>query len=228
MRLKSQRQFHTEGAITAEIAICSAVIILLFALFISIAGYIRTYDAVKEFIDRKAMDTAVLGYAAGIDIPGIISSDGLFCKGHSGIRNLIIYSESWGEEVRLNGSYTYVSPIGGFRVRMSSYFTKWKGDAPEEGKSIWDLPPAERGKKLEEIFGGGLPEFFPVLDAYDDISGHAAVIVSIDTTLERYKKGPALKETINDKINDLVTFCHGECEGDVITGMDIDTRELII
>lgn len=228
MRLRLVSRIHTEGFVTAETAICCCSVILIFAIFISIAGYCRTYQRIKEFIYEKAQDYSLTGYQLGFDVPGIVMADDLEGVGDARIRGLLVYSESWGEEVRLNASYTYVSPVGGIRVRMSEFFTKWAGDSPADISTVWELPPAERGKVIESIFGGGLPEFFPVIDAYDMISGHAALIVSIDTTLERYCDGSELKKVIIQKTDELSDFRHGEYEDVMITDKDIDTREIII
>ena len=228
MKLKFPLQNRTEGFATAEAAICCSAVILLFALFFSITGYCRVYLAVKDFIDEKAKDTAMAGYVLGFDVPGLIAANDFERIRNGQIKNLIIYCENWGEEVKLNASYTYVSMIGNIRVRMNSLFTKWAGDSPEGYKTVWDLPPAQRGKELESLFGGGLPEFFPVLDAYDMISGHAASIVSIDSTLGLYDDGQILKKTIIQKADELASYEYGEYEEVMIVGKDIDSRELII
>ncbi|MDX1359620.1 MAG: hypothetical protein R3232_12370, partial [Clostridia bacterium] len=192
MRLKLLSRNHTDGMITAEAAVCAAAVIMLFAVFMTIAGYCRSYSAVKQFADKKARDISLLSYGVQVEMPGIIPAGDFNNSGQ--IRNLIVYHEGWGDETRVNASYTYTSLLGNFRVAISSVFTKWKGDAPQDFRSVWELPPNERGRKIEEIFGGGLPEFFPVLDAYDPISGHAASIVSMDTTLGKYIDGRMIRE----------------------------------
>lgn len=228
MKLKYLLQNHTDGVITIETAICSIVMILLFSVFFSITGYCRAYMMVNEYICDKAEDKALVGYILGLDVPGIVSTSGFEDIKNGSVKNLIILSESWGEEIKINASYTYASFVGDFRVSMQSYFTKWDSDTLEKGESVWLLPPVKRGKVLESIFGGGLPEFFPVLDAYDDLSGHAASIVSIDTTRDSYESGKELEKVIKRKTDELVLFTFGEYEEIIITGMDIDSRELII
>jgi len=228
MKLKFLSRNHIKGIVTVETAICSAVMIILFSLFFTITGYCRAYMSVKDFIDDKAHDTALLGYVLGFDVPGIISTTGFENVKNGSVKNLMIFSENWGEEVKLNASYTYASFIGNFRVSMCSCFTKWSGDAVDECESVWLLPPAERGKVIESIFGGGLPEFFPVIDAFDEISGHAASIVSADTTLDVYVSGTELRNVIEEKADELASFDYGKYEDIVITGKDIDSRELIL
>ncbi|MCK5758208.1 MAG: hypothetical protein KAH14_03870 [Clostridiales bacterium] len=228
MKLKLPSRNHIEGVITVETAVCSAAMILLFSLFFTITGYCRAYLSVKEFIDIKAQDTALFGYVLGVDVPGIISTEGFENVKNGSVNNLMVFCENWGEEIKLNASYTYASLIGNFRVSMKSYFTKWNSDAVEKGVSVWLLPPVERGKIIESIFGGGLPEFFPVIDAFDEISGHAASIVSVDITLDRYTSGTELKNVLIQKADDLASFKYGEYDEIVITGKDIDSRELIL
>lgn len=228
MKLKFRLPLHTKGFMTAETAVCSASLILLFALFFTLTGYCRAHQSVKEFTDEKARDTAVLGYALGIDVPGIIPTADFENVKNGSIDNLIIFYESWGEEVKLNASYTYSSLLGKFRVKLSSQFTKWTGDNMKDGKSVWSMSPIDRGKMIESIFGGGLDEFFPVIDTFDEISGHAASIVSIDTTLETYRTGTELINVIKEKTDGLNEFAYGEYEGFVITEYDIEKRELIV
>ena len=62
MRLKFQLPGHTDGFMTAETAICSASLVLLFSLFITLSGYCKAYLSVKEFADQKAMDASITGY----------------------------------------------------------------------------------------------------------------------------------------------------------------------
>jgi len=228
MKLKLPSRNHIEGVITVETAVCSAAMILLFSLFFTITGYCRAYLSVKEFIDIKAQDTALLGYVLDIDVPGIISTEGFKNVKNGSVNNLMVFCENWGEEIKLNASYTYASLIGNFRVSMNSYFTKWNSDTVENGESVWLLSPVERGKAIESIFGGGLPEFFPVIDAFDEISGHAASIVSADTTLDSYASGTELKNVLMQKADELASFKFGEYDETVITGKDIDSRELIL
>lgn len=228
MKLKLPSRNHIEGVITVETAVCSAAMILLFSLFFTITGYCRAYLSVKEFIDNKAQDTALLGYVLDVDVPGIISTEEFENVKNGSVNNLMIFCENWGEEIKLNASYTYASLIGNFRVSMYSYFTKWDSDTVKNGESVWLLPPVERGKAIESIFGGGLPEFFPVIDAFDEISGHAASIVSADTTLDSYASGTELKNVLMQKADELASFKFGEYDETVITGKDIDSRELIL
>lgn len=228
MKLKFLLHNRTEGIITVEIAVCSFAVIMLFALFFTITGYCRAYLTVKEYTDTKIRDTAVFGYAAGFYVPGIISTADFRTKQELQIKNLIIFNESWGDEIKFNSSYTYVSLLGNFRVKMSSYFTRWAGDMPKSDKVVWDMSPIERGKAIEAVFGGGLPEFFPVIDAYDEISGKAASIVSIDTTLAYYKSGTQIKNLIFEKTKELAEFEYGAYQDVYISKKDIESRELIV
>lgn len=228
MKLKYLSQKHIEGAITAEIAICSLAVIMLFALFFTITGYCRTYLAVKEYVDIKIQDEAVLDYTVGFDVPGIISTSDFYSVQMKQIKNLILFSKSWGEELNLYSSYTYISLLGNFKVKIRSQFTRWTGDSPKGSIVVWDLAPIERGKVIEAVFGGGLPEFFPVIDAYDEISGNAASIISIDTTLSYYESGTQIKNTIVENVKELTAFKYGKYEEYTITDKDIESRELIV
>ncbi|MFO7612520.1 MAG: hypothetical protein R6W99_08585 [Clostridia bacterium] len=229
MKLRSRLCVHTEGAITAEACVCSSAVIIIFALFLTIAGYCGCYAGVKSFLDEKARDTSALAYATGIYIPGVISSTGLAEETARQVKNLIIFHGQSGGEIYFIASYKYRSLFGDFGARVYSGFTKWEGDGRSEGgQSVWELPANTRGQKIEEIFGGGLPEYFPVIDGYDPMTGKAVAIVSIDTTLDTYKAGSGLINLLYEKIDGLADFRQGACDGFTITEKDIDHRELLV
>ncbi|MBN2557230.1 MAG: hypothetical protein JXB33_00600 [Clostridia bacterium] len=229
MKLKSRLFVHTEGAMTAEACVCSSAVIIIFALFLTIAGYCSCYFAVKSFIDEKARETSAMAYATGIYIPGVVSPAGLADETARRMKNLIIYHGQSGGDIYFIASYKYRSLFGDFGARVRSGFTKWEGDGRKDGeRPVWELPANERGKKLEEIFGGGLPEYFPVIDGYDHMTGKAVAIVSIDITLDVYQSGNELKKLLYEKIDELADFRQGACDGFSITEKDIDGRELLV
>ncbi len=94
----------------------------------------------------------------------------------------------------------------------------------ENGESIWNLSNFERGKKIEELFGGNLPHFFPVADYYDH--GMVMSILSINHTKETYQSDAALRKTLEDFAKKLYNFNGGEYKGTVIPEGSIISREI--
>lgn len=228
--MKRKFQFHnpTDGSVTAEACICSAIIIFIFAFFLTLAGYCRSYVKVSELIDVKAKEISIIGYATGITPAGVIPVMTFSRENGNLIKNLFVYGELWGDEVNITASYKYKSLLGDFNVRIYSSFTKWKGDGGKaDGSSVWGLSPIERGRKIERIFGGGLPGFFPLLDCYDPISGRAAVIVSIDTVRTTYINGKEMEKVLKEKADEFASYEYGCCEDIIVTRKDIDVMELI-
>jgi hypothetical protein len=134
-----------------------------------------------------------------------------------------------GNEIRIRAAYSYRSPLGDFPVRFESVFTAWQGDGGEPtGKTVWDYANFKRGRIIEERFGGGLPEFFPVLDSYDPMSGTAASITSMDTTLETYRDGGGICEKLFGEIEEISGFTGARKEGLEICEKDIEKREMLV
>lgn len=229
MKKLLQYSSHTKGSVTAETCICSAVMIILFSLFLTITGYCRCYVEVKTYLDLKVKETALFNYTTGFDVPVIIPSGNFAGVSGNLMKNLFIYSAQQNDEIVMTASYKYISLFGNFSTKIHSGFTKWEGDGNGESTvSVWELPPAARGKKIEELFGGGLPEFFPVLDSHNKLSGRAVSIVSINITLPVYESGTELYNIIKEKTDQLASFTRGECDGVVITDENIFIRELVV
>lgn len=94
----------------------------------------------------------------------------------------------------------------------------------ENGDSVWNLSNFERGKKIEELFGGNLPHFFPVADYYDN--GMIMSILSINHTKQTYQSPAALKKTLEDFAQKVYNFNGGEYKGTVIPEGSVIAREI--
>ncbi len=90
--------------------------------------------------------------------------------------------------------------------------------------SIWDLSNFERGKRIEENFGGNLPDFFPVIDYYNN--GKAVSIRSINHTKNNYTNSLNLKKTMESALDELYTFSGAEYGGKKINNSDIKEKEI--
>lgn len=119
----------------------------------------------------------------------------------------------------------------GFTVRCSA----WGGgrtpriqlpDSAEETSGIWAENNFTRGKILRQMYGGNLPESFPVIAAFEN--GTAIMIKSLNHTMNSYKDSGALEKTIRDMIDTLASFEGAEYGGIVIEKHDILRKKLIL
>ncbi len=218
------------GTVSAEAAIGSAAMILLFAVFISIAGYCITAARVKSMAEEKAMISSVAMYATDIELPISFYSENPGKSGPPLAKGLLFICITSDENIEVIANYKYISFLGEIKTKVSSICTLWNGDekALASDQCVWELPPAERGRKIEEIFGGNLPEFFPVIDYFDYVSGEADCIISIDTSLEVYETGTEISNVINEKAERLSNFTSGISGGVEIRPNEIITKKLVI
>ncbi len=229
MKLKFLSQKNTEGSITAEACICSVALVLLASLFFTITGYCGFHSLVRGEVNEKMADTAVINHISGMAYAGMLDMSDLKAKTGGMVRRPVAYYIKVGNEIRVRASYVYVSPLGKFNVRFISSFTAWEGDrAGKPESSVWQKGPFERGRAIEEIFGSGLPGFFPVIDAYDPMSGNAISIISVNTTLDSYRDGVRLEEKISIKLDELEGFSGGNCEGFELCSKDIEEKEILV
>ena len=94
----------------------------------------------------------------------------------------------------------------------------------EEDDNIWDLSNFERGLAFRRIFGGHLPQFYPVIAAWD---GREAVsIKSMDWTAPSWSSPSAVKRRLDGFISDLALFEGAGQEGP--EPGQIESRRLIL
>ncbi len=74
----------------------------------------------------------------------------------------------------------------------------------EEDDSIWDLSNFERGLAFRRIYGGHLPQFYPVIAAWD--GREAVAIKSMDWTAPTWSSPSAVKRRLDGFISDLANF----------------------
>jgi hypothetical protein len=70
----------------------------------------------------------------------------------------------------------------------------------------WDLDPFQRGRNIEDDLGQNLPEPFKTIDIYDDATGIATSIKSIDLDAKTYQNASKLKSRLNKYAKDLDEF----------------------
>lgn len=95
-----------------------------------------------------------------------------------------------------------------------------EGDEKEEDRSVWDLPPMERGREIQtKYYHKNTPKYFKVLTRFDN--GTATRVSSIDTRSLTYKKASNLKSAVKSDIKKLAQF-----EGDSRNGMEVRSGEI--
>ena len=94
--------------------------------------------------------------------------------------------------------------------------------------NVWELDNFKRGVVLEEIFDSNLPLKFPTIDIFDEKTGTATMLVSIDITSPSYQKSGALKRKILEYAGKLYAFNGGECDGVSVDKNEIKERQLLV
>ena len=108
---------------------------------------------------------------------------------------------------------------------------------PERETSVWELPNFERGEKIQQLYGRNLPKTFKTITKFDDKTGIATFIKSIDLNSDTYQQNPKTVEYIVNKcINALADFERNVIKKDengktseyYLSSEQIKQRELII
>ena len=219
---------NIRGTVSAEAAVASAAMILLFAVFISIAGYCRTASEVKTIVAEKAMESSLVMYAGGFTLPAAVYSKGNDWPAMA--KRVTIYGVISDDSIKVVAQYRYPSIFGEIKTRVSAVCSLWNGDEKIIYKDdcVWDLAPNKRGTEIESIFGGNLPEFFPVLDCFDFKTGEAVSIISIDTTLAVYATGSEIRKVIMEKAKKLKDFISGTCDDVEVKKGEIRSIKLLV
>lgn len=102
--------------------------------------------------------------------------------------------------------------LSGFIINTSQKSRAWlNGDMThftiendEEGNNVWGLNNFDRGNKIRELFGGNLPECFPVISSFSN--GTATMIKSLDHTAESYGSSYNMRNELNQMADKLYDF----------------------
>jgi hypothetical protein len=98
----------------------------------------------------------------------------------------------------------------------------------EEQNNIWSLPPLERGKKIQNMYGrdSNMPHNFPVIASIK--GGIATSIKSINLNSKTYDKTQNIENRVAGLIDDLYEFSGGRVGSYSISPSDIIRKKLII
>jgi RHS repeat-associated protein len=93
------------------------------------------------------------------------------------------------------------------------------------GRGVWDLPPIERGRVIEQRLGQNLHPSFPVIDKVG--GGVATSIKSLDLAAASYRSGTRVLSTVTRHINKLDQFNGASFGGStVVTGLHYTSKAL--
>lgn len=84
-------------------------------------------------------------------------------------------------------------------------------DTPASGH--WDKNPFQRGRDIEDELGQNLPETFKTIDKYDDVTGEATSIKSLDLDAKTYQTPSKLRYRLNKYLDELDKFDGYQLEG---------------
>ncbi len=106
--------------------------------------------------------------------------------------------------------------------------TLYSGNEDSITSSVWDLPPMQRGKEIQQIYGRDklIPHNFPVIAKFE--KGKATSIKSINLTDATYQKSSNVKYKVKGFINDLAMFNGGKVREYEIKESQIIQKELIV
>lgn len=128
----------------------------------------------------------------------------------------------------VNRSHYSIIPFYGV---INSY--EFEGDDSNEMGEIanpWELSNFDRGRYFNEVYGGNLPNTFPVIDGYSD--GTITSIVSMDLTRNTYDSKNSIESKILKEMEGISSFDGADVnirgEQYKIESDDIENRELII
>lgn len=227
--MKLRKQQDTEGLITVEALISMPVIIMVFACFLFLLSYMTTVFTLKRELSEKACELSSSAYGFSYAFPSIIRLYDDKEREKLNLRYLFCYTETFGEDITIFLDATYDGVLRKVKIRLSQKISKWKGDGVNyKEENVWELSNAERGAAIENLYGGNLPDFFPVIDSYNEFTGTVTMISSIDTTFERYSHYDVFHDRIMEDVNRLISF-YGAAYGEVEIKSDyIELKQMMI
>jgi hypothetical protein len=93
-------------------------------------------------------------------------------------------------------------------------------------KSPWPMGPSPRGFNIEARLGGNLPASFPTIDRFNDRTGVATSIKSINLDAKTYQNPSRLEKLMTGYIDKVSGFNGANWGGRVIDEFDITARQL--
>jgi hypothetical protein len=120
-----------------------------------------------------------------------------------------------------------------FNVVQSSVVRAWMSGEKEysninDNNNIWELPPLERGRKIQKLFGrsADMPHNFPVIAKFD--GGKAISIKSINLNSPSYQKSSNVRKVIIEYINEIKSFKGAKVGNYEIKESEIVAKQILI
>jgi hypothetical protein len=95
-------------------------------------------------------------------------------------------------------------------------------------RSPWPAGPSPRGFTIEARLGGNLPAGFPTIDKFDDVTGVATSIKSVDLASKTYQDPRRLARLLEGYVDKVAGFRGAVRQGRIIDEFDILARQLEI
>jgi hypothetical protein len=128
--------------------------------------------------------------------------------------------------------------VGGLTPALGHKVVSWLSPkrAPaadsKTSRGVWDLPATKRGRILEKIFGHNLHPDHPTIDIWDQSTGAATSIKSIDLESPTYqvsgKNVNALYNKLGNAVDDLAEYTGGRYASVQIAEHEIASRTLTV
>ncbi|MCK5812004.1 MAG: hypothetical protein KAG94_03850 [Clostridiales bacterium] len=229
MFISLKQHNHTKGSITVEALMVLPIVIIIFSCFLYLIAYISVITTIKNDLHEKVLEMAVYDYAIGFSLPTIVR---LYDKEQKDTRHLtyaFCHSETFGNQITLVFDGVFNGYVSTSKIHLSQTIYKFNGDHLDyDDEFIWELDNFTRGEKVEILFGGNLPRYFPTIDYYDELTGKVLSITSVNTTYETYQNYIGLYERIVKDINKLNSFKGTIFEDISIDYRDITQKELLV
>lgn len=114
------------------------------------------------------------------------------------------------------------------RAWLDSENTNETYDYEDDGSNIWELEPMARGRAIQKLYGRNLPAAYPLITKFDETSGEATVVKSIDLTSPTYQKVDNLETIINNLIMRMAEFSGGQYGDFSIEIGDINYKKIVV
>lgn len=229
MFIPLKQQNHTKGSITVEALMVLPIIIIIFSCFVYLIAYVSVVTTIKNDLHEKILKMAVYDYAIGFSLPSIVSLYNMEEKKDLHLSYVFCHSETFGNQITLVFDGVFNGYISKSSIHLSQTIYKFNGDNLDyDNENIWLLNNFTRGKKVETIFGGNLPRYFPTIDYYDELTGKVLSITSVNTTYKTYQTYIGLYERIINDINKLNSFTGIVFEDITIDSRDITQKEILV
>ncbi len=227
--MKLKKHLNTKGVISIEALITLPVLIMVFSIFIFYISYLNVMVQLTEDLSEKTYELSINDYKYNSSLPTIIKLYDKDEKKKMNIEYLFCYTNTIGGNITIYLDCVFNGYFKKVKIHLEQQIKKWKGDGINYGDiNVWKLSNYRRGLAIEEIFGGNLPKYFPVIDGYNQLTGEIFLITSIDSSALSYQDLDCFYKRIEKEVKELSDFNGVVFEEYNITSEDISNKKLIV